>query len=289
MQQIAFDFRETSQPASAAQALARNLHMYPEEYVLCGPETTIAPEFEPGRVASVLSLLTPTKLMLRWSSPTHEGQTDKTERWYGAPYSVNKITQGRLDSWAATAAPEDEEDLAPGLALPPPNPFIPTDFTLKDPPPAPPSHPSLLVSEDGVLLWHKQDTVFSKPKTQLSFTLTSGRPGQSPEARAYSSLFAELVQDSLNEYSYAADIAGASYALSVGGSGLSLRLGGFSHKVPELLKVVLERAIVPFAAGGTGGFQPERFEKLRERQSRAYRNAEKEQPYAYCRYGTYGA
>ena len=304
VQKMCFDFREASQPGSAVEHVARNLHIYPAEYVLCGPETTIAEDFEPQRVADVLLQLTPRRLLLRWSSPNHENQTNQTERWYGAPYRREEIALSRLEAWQALEDIVDKgtgERSIPELALPAPNPFIPTDFTLRPSPPVekPPTHPSLLsmVSsenqtrdeecEGGMSLWYKQDTVFKKPKTQMIFTLVSGRPSKSPESRALTSLFSSLVEDSLNEFAYAADIAGASYSLGLGSNGLQLALGGFSHKVPELLEAVLQRAIVPFTCGGshaTGQFKEDRFLKLQERKSRAYRNTAKEQPYELCRY-----
>ena len=84
----------------------------------------------------------------------------------------------------------------------------------------------------------------------MVFVLVSGRPNQSPESRALTSLFSSLVDDALNEFAYSADIAGASYSLGLSSNGLQLALGGFSHKVPELLEAVLQRAIVPFTSGG---------------------------------------
>jgi insulysin len=312
VQKMCFDFREASQPVNAVMAGARNLHVYPEEHVLCGPEMTIAEEFEPQRVASVLSRLMPERLLLRWSSPNHEGETDQTERWYGAPFRRETIPQARIEAWQrllegqgdAVAVDGNGLALVPGLRLPPPNPFIPTDFTLQPPPPVPqpPAHPSLLLTAEegagkdtaGVTLWYKQDTQFQKPKTQAMFTLLSGRPGQSPEAKALTSLFSSLVADALNEFAYSADIAGASYSLGQGSDGLVLAVGGFSHKVPELLDAVLERAIVPLTrlrqSSEDGDVHPqqlfkeERFLKLQERKARAYRNTEKEQPYELCRY-----
>lgn len=305
VQKMCFDFREASQPGSAVQQLARNLHIYPAEYVLCGPETTIAEDFEPQRVADVLRQLTPKRLLLRWSSPNHENRTNQTERWYGAPYRREEIALSRLEAWQAfedVGGTGAGERCIPELALPAPNPFIPTDFTLRPSPPdgKPPTHPSLLSvgssgnqerdgeCAGGMSLWYKQDTQFKKPKTNMIFSLVSGRPSESPESRALTSLFSSLVEDSLNEFAYAADIAGASYSLGLGSNGLQLALGGFSHKVPELLEAVLQRAIVPFTCGGgdpaAGQFKEERFLKLQERKSRAYRNTAKEQPYELCRY-----
>jgi insulysin len=54
-------------------------------------------------------------------------------------------------------------------------------------------------------------------------------------------VFCDLVNDSLDEYSYDADIAGLSYNLSPQANGLILNLGGYNDKLPVLLRVVAER------------------------------------------------
>ena len=126
--------------------------------------------------------MTPSSLILRWSSPSHAGNADRTERWYGVPFSADVIAPSRLQRWTAAAAggQSGEEASRPGgellpLHLPAANPLIATDFALQPAAPAPPSHPLLLSSAGGLAVWHKQDTAFKKPKAQLAFTLISGR------------------------------------------------------------------------------------------------------------------
>jgi len=56
-----------------------------------------------------------------------------------------------------------------------------------------------------------------------------------------SRLFTELVKDSLNEYSYDADLAGLSYSFEQQGDGILLNADGYNDKLAVLLEVVVKR------------------------------------------------
>lgn len=95
-------------------------------------------------------------------------------------------------------------------------------------------------------------------------------------------LWTKMVQDSLNEYAYAAEIAGLSYNLyaSSDGSGVSLVVGGFEHKLPALLRKVVEAMV------NTEQFTEEQFARFKEKVMANYGNWDKEQPYSHAFYGT---
>lgn len=54
-------------------------------------------------------------------------------------------------------------------------------------------------------------------------------------------LFADLVGDSLTEFSYNADLAGLSYNYSSHSFGTYLVIGGYNDKLPVLLRHVFEK------------------------------------------------
>ena len=56
------------------------------------------------------------------------------------------------------------------------------------------------------------------------------------------SLFADLVTDSLTEYSYDAELAGLSYQFASHNLGIYVALSGYNDKLDVLAKVVLEKA-----------------------------------------------
>lgn len=55
-------------------------------------------------------------------------------------------------------------------------------------------------------------------------------------------LFADLVTDSLSEYSYDADLAGLTYQFNSHNLGLYVTLSGYNDKLDVLAKVVFEKA-----------------------------------------------
>lgn len=55
-----------------------------------------------------------------------------------------------------------------------------------------------------------------------------------------SSLFSDLVNDSLTEYTYDADLAGLAYNLGAHSLGVSISLKGYNDKLHELTRRIIE-------------------------------------------------
>src|ERR1700679_4206895 len=85
-------------------------------------------------------------------------------------------------------------------------------------------------------------------------------------------LYVNLVEDSLNEYAYDADIAGLSYSLSETAQGLNIEIDGFNDKMSVLLeKVLLGLRDLEI--------KQERFDGVKERVRKAYKNFDYRDPY----------
>ncbi len=54
-------------------------------------------------------------------------------------------------------------------------------------------------------------------------------------------LYVDLLKDSLNEYSYMAELAGLKYTVNASNYGLNVSVSGFSDKMDVLLDTVVER------------------------------------------------
>jgi insulysin len=107
----------------------------------------------------------------------------------------------------------------PELHLPPPNDFIPTDFTIRPRPPTTPPLPQL-ISEDALgrvsqtlckvffhfsfllflrfnltlQIWHKQDDVFELPKVHVKFALVSPYAYADPISSNLTRLYVDLLK-----------------------------------------------------------------------------------------------
>jgi secreted Zn-dependent insulinase-like peptidase len=107
-------------------------------------------------------------------------------------------------------------------------------------------------------LWHKLDSTFRLPRTNAYFRLYSTAAYSSPKAAAHTHLLIKLLEDSLCETAYLADVAGLHYNMVFEGrAGVDFKLDGFSQKLP-LLACFIFRLLV--------GLLPDRdaFERVKE-------------------------
>ena len=123
-----------------------------------------------------------------------------------------------------------------------------------------------LIREDGLAkLWHKTDSTFRRPKTNMYMDLIAPAAYAAPAAACLTRLFFRLVTDELTEFAYPAECAGVAYNVSNSTLGLRLMVGGYQHKLPLLLTRVLSKLAKPT-------LDPERFAMQRDLQLKEYAN-----------------
>ena len=176
----------------------------------------------------------------------------------------------KLKSW-------DEAPLYPNLHLPEKNDFIPTDFTLVERDSADCSHPVILHKDSMGRLWYKQDDEFLLPKTCINVELKSPIAYMDPHHANLTYMFAMLFKDQLNEYVYAAELAGLGYSLSNIKAGVTLALKGYNEKQVVLLDKIMEK-LVGFTV------DEKRFDVLKEAYARGLKNFQAEQPHQHAVY-----
>ena len=89
-------------------------------------------------------------------------------------------------------------------------------------------------------LFHKEDSEFGVPKCVVYINLLNPIAYSSPRSTVLSALYAELVKDALNEYSYDASVAGLQYELTNTTKGLQLVFYGYNDVMPILMTKVTE-------------------------------------------------
>ncbi|KNC52137.1 insulin-degrading enzyme [Thecamonas trahens ATCC 50062] len=194
------------------------------------------------------------------------------EPWYDVDYAAISLPTAAPDvvaSWASASAVDAAASW--DLALPQPNAFIATDFALCEPeaspPPLPPparplptpadplppilaaaesgevldtAPPSLLVWRTGWEVWHKTDTEFRVPKGLIKLRLRLPLATISPHAAVCMRLWMALLADALISIVYPASVAGLSFSLSHVTEGIAVSVSGYSHKLFDLLSVLVE-------------------------------------------------
>jgi len=123
-----FSFISKTEPSSYAIQLANNQHIYPPELTIAGEQLI----FDVNASASVpfLNLLTPENCIILCSHKGLAGTTTLKERWYESDYSSKKLSDEQLKRWNSALTESTSWDSL--LHLPEINPFVPTDFSIRN-------------------------------------------------------------------------------------------------------------------------------------------------------------
>lgn len=262
-----FRYKETGEPIHRVSQLANQLHQYPYEEVLRGPY--LMDQFDKNRVEDLLAQMKPENTLVTLVAP--ELKTNEVSKLYQVPYQVE-----RLPKLASSALSEK-------LVLPVANDFVPESFALKNSPEkdkfsenkADPGVPNLLADTSSYRLWHYPDAFYQVPKAQ--FYVAVKTPAiVSAEDAAMADLYLKLVDERLNESSYAAALAGLGYSASRRSDGVGFIVSGFDDKLPVLTKAVVEGLLMPIDHSVK---TDELVDRLRKELIRHWRNGAKDTPY----------
>lgn len=265
--ETAFHYQDKIRPMDYVVNVASNMQLYPTRDWLAG--SSLPSMFNPDIIQSMLNELSPDSVRVFWSSMKFEGQTDKTEPWYGTTYSLEKITRSVVEQWIERAPDQH-------LHLPTQNLFIPTDLALKSAQEKA-LLPLLLRKSPYSRLWYKSDSTFFTPKAYVKIDFNCPFAGNSPEAEVLTDIFTRLVTDYLNEYAYYAQVAGLYYAVNHTDNGFQVTVVGYNHKLKILLETVIEK-IANFEV------KPDRFSVIKESITKDYQNFKFQQPYQQAMY-----
>ena len=301
-----FAFKSKESPMNYTSRLANDMHVYPPADILTGPK--LYWEFDEQKLRDKLALLRPDNMLVQLVSQESADKCTEVEPWYETRYRLVKWTG---DDWKRFTQPATFGE----LHLPAKNEFVATDFSIKahqlqsggaedgeklrqhsaspvaEPiaavtPPAQPrtalttTPPEKLLSTErtaGCEVWWKMDTTFLKPKANVMLKLVSPLAHASPQHAVLTVLYARLLEDSLQEYSYDADLAGLRYDVSSAVSGISVVFNGYNHKLSVLVGEVMRKMRELTV-------KQERFDVVREQLKREYANFPMEQPYHHAMY-----
>lgn len=257
---LEYRFKDNRATLNQVMYYAANLHDYAPEDVIAGPY--LHNRYDEKLIEQFLGYLNPSNMLITLTSK--QVDTDQVSPWFYAPYRFSQLSE----AWVHGLA---QARLNANIVIPKVNPFLPDDLTLIDAE-NDWDKPSLIIDQAGMRFWHKQDTVFKKPKTQWVFNLNSRSVSGSPDSYAANILHASMLNDSVTELSYPALMAGLRFSISAQKLGLSFRLSGYSDKQPKLILKLL--GIID------QGLQDQsRFESLRAELMHYYQNQSQSAPY----------
>uniref|UniRef100_A0A3B5LE54 Insulin-degrading enzyme n=1 Tax=Xiphophorus couchianus TaxID=32473 RepID=A0A3B5LE54_9TELE len=268
LSKVAFRFKDKERPRGYTSKVAGLLHYYPLEEVLAAEY--LLEDFRPDLIEMVLDKLRPENVRVAVVSKSFEGQTDRSEEWYGTQYKQEAISEESIKNWA-------NADLNGKFKLPMRNEFIPTNFEIYPLEKDSPSVPTLLKDTAMSKVWFKQDDKFFLPKACLNFEFFSPFAYVDPLHCNMAYLYLELLKDSLNEYAYAAELAGLNYDLQNTIYGMYLSVKGYNDKQHILLKKIVEKM-------ATFEIDEKRFDIIKEAYMRSLNNFRAEQPHQHAMY-----
>ncbi len=233
--QIAFQFDQKDSALHSVIDLAETLgRVAPQDVVQAH---YLMMDFDEDLIRRYLACLRPENMLM---VVTAKGvKTDRRDPWYDTAYAVRAMQPVTLARWAAA-------DISSDLVLPGPNPFIPENTALKTADAAATAIPVRIDQQPGYELWFKQDETFRQPRADFYFSVRTPAANDSAEHAVLTSLYTQLVSDELNEFSYAAQLAGLSYSLYPHIRGFTVRISGYDDKLALLLTRIVEALRDPF-------------------------------------------
>lgn len=226
------------------------------------------------------------------------GVSEKKEPWFGFTYCEVRLPEVVITKWGS-------QRWSNLLTLPPQNPYLPSDFSLRCNPCddrtlssqeykslasqnlsngnsngsitkenvavlqnaiIDVAAPRIVLDHPGLRIWYKMDTIFRVPRSAVYFRINSANFYSSPRNAAASHLIVKLLEDSLCEEAYLADVAGIHYGIWFeGSSGIDIKVDGFNHRLPLLVKLI-------FQTLGNLRIEDEKFHRVKESLIRSYKN-----------------
>jgi insulysin len=198
---------------------------------------------DPAAVQAVLDHLQPDNLLVTLVAKGLP--TDREAPYFGTRYSYVETTGA---AYAALTAPP----AVAGLALPAPNPYVPSSTALR------PVAPVRVIDEPALSLVHLQDTEFQRPQVAHVARFVLPRDKATLRDAVLLSFYGACVNEALNETTYVAAEGGLRFSLAAALEGVRLSVSGYDASAGRLVDAVLPRL-------RECALSPERFAALKDR------------------------
>ena len=271
MSEVDFKFQEKSSASNFVRTMCSTMQKpLPRKWLLSA--TDLIRKFDGDAISKALGYLRADNYRLTIVSQRYPGEWPMKERWYGTEYNVEPISP-EFAAMVKKAEEVTSKDRIPDLHLPHKNEFIPSKLTVeKKDVTEMAKAPKLIRNDELVRTWWKKDDKFWVPRANVFVTLRNPLAATLPSTSVKTRMFCQLVKDALGEYSYDAEIAGLEYELGDYNVGIGIDVSGYNDKI----SVLLEKVLVTMRDLEV---KPDRFEIVKERMLRGYRNWDFQQPY----------
>lgn len=267
-----FQFKEKERPDDFVSNLAGRIRDYPLVECLSGDYELR--EFRPDLIEELLDeYLIPTKMRVFLVSKDFASIATEQEKWFGTQYKEEYFEKDFIES-CVNCQPIAE------LHLPKPNEFIPTDFQIfaNEKPCSRPEVPKKIQENEFFRLFYADDCFYKLPKAYIYFEFRNPLASVDPLHSNMNALYVELIDDSLTELVYPAEIGGLKYELTSLSYGIQLSLHGFNHRIKQLLNTIIDRMV-------NIQINVQSFEIMKEKVKRSLQNFRRDVPYQMAIFG----
>ena len=225
MAQTGYDFRDPPEGADAVVEFSTRMYQHPALEIT--KNDSLYFDYSPADFTLFLDHIKPETLQAIVAAKGVK--TAAVEPYYGARYSVQKISAAVWQAWRKLPA-------APELRYPSPNQWIPDELDVYADEQR--ERPYRLLDDAQGLFWFQQDTEFKLPKAQLHLHLLSAKVNTDPRQKLLSLLYVRVLNESINEWKYPLLMAGLHFSITPTDYGIGIDIGGYADKLPQLLVAV---------------------------------------------------
>jgi len=228
---LALEYEENVKPLGIITEYAQHQFIFePDE--LNRLRSTIG-SYDRSIIEHALSFFTPKNLRLKVISK--DVKTTQVCAFYEAEYSVEDIDDALIHSLESAKK-------IPELCLPPPNPYLASEYTLILPETGF-NVPNRLVDNGGYRFWFAQDQQFHSPKGDIYISFDAAQFSDSLTSVAAKRIWLGALNDHLQAKYYRAEIAGLHYRIYGHQAGFTLHTRGFTNQQTLLASQLLDAVL----------------------------------------------
>ncbi|KAJ8920211.1 hypothetical protein NQ315_011872 [Exocentrus adspersus] len=226
-----FKFSTEETAMDFVEDICESMQTYPPKDYIAGSELYY--EYDPKGIEMIMEELCPEKMNIRVLTKTlPDGlKFDKTEKWFGTKYTSIDVCDSWLKKWKSVKP-------YPELSIPPPNPYLTTDFSILPETADHPEYPQKLISSNLLEMWYRKDQKFKLPLAYYYFYLISPLSIESPRNIAMLDIVLNMLVIAITEELYPATAADLSYSFAVHEKGLVIKVSGYNQKLPLVTEVI---------------------------------------------------
>ncbi|XP_022917884.1 nardilysin-like [Onthophagus taurus] len=260
VEEVSFKFREEEVPADYVESLVENMHYYPPEHYIAGPELYF--EYDPKAIQDTLTYLNVNNMNVMVSTPVLPVgiDYDHLEPWFETNYAIQNIPDEWKSRWANVEVFKE-------MHLPDLNQFLTNDFSLLPTLEPKMAFPQKIIDDVGMEIWYKKDDKFNFPVARYCYTLLNPIIVESPLGASLTDIFVTLLGIQLAEEVYPAISAELDYSITVGDTGIMLRFYGYNEKLPTLGVLIAK-----YLKNVHENLTPELVAAVKEKQLKYYHN-----------------